>query len=123
MQRDIPSAVTEPRAFASITMRSAGSCSPRPTAGSMSTSSRLAGFRFPIRKIASRSATAHGHEIRWIERLADLPADVRTVLETDLRRREFMPDRKADRSHDGIHRAVAMGRRNRSRPHSIPAGQ
>jgi hypothetical protein len=48
---------------------------------------------FPISDPANRISIrdAHGHEIRWIERLADLPPDLRTVLETDLRRREFMP--------------------------------
>jgi uncharacterized protein DUF1854 len=34
---------------------------------------------------------SEGHELRWIESLADLPLDVREVLETDLKRREFMP--------------------------------
>jgi hypothetical protein len=48
---------------------------------------------FPISDPANRISIrdAHGHEIRWIERLADLPPDVGAVLETDLRRREFMP--------------------------------
>ncbi len=48
---------------------------------------------YPISDPANRVSIrdAHGHEIRWIERLADLPPEVRTVLETDLHRREFMP--------------------------------
>jgi hypothetical protein len=43
----------------------------------------------PERRISIRDH--RGREIRWIERLADLPAKVRAVLETDLRRREFVP--------------------------------
>jgi hypothetical protein len=43
----------------------------------------------PVNRISIRDA--QGHEIRWIESLAGLPPDVRAVLETDLRRREFMP--------------------------------
>lgn len=43
----------------------------------------------PDNRISIRDS--HGHEIRWIERLADLPAEVREVLEVDLHRREFMP--------------------------------
>lgn len=48
---------------------------------------------FPISDPENRiSIRDHrGREIRWIERLSDLPADVRAVLETDLRRREFVP--------------------------------
>ncbi len=48
---------------------------------------------FPISDPANRISIrdARGHEIRWIERLADLPPEVRTTLETDLHRREFMP--------------------------------
>jgi uncharacterized protein YxjI len=43
----------------------------------------------PDNRISIRDA--QGHEIRWVERLADLPAEVRSVLEADLRRREFIP--------------------------------
>jgi hypothetical protein len=32
-----------------------------------------------------------GHELLWIERLTDLPAEPRERLRTDLARREFMP--------------------------------
>ena len=32
-----------------------------------------------------------GHELFWIERLADLPAEVRATIELDLSRREFNP--------------------------------
>jgi hypothetical protein len=48
---------------------------------------------FPISDPENRiSIRDHrGREIHWIERLADLPADVRSVLETDLHRREFVP--------------------------------
>jgi hypothetical protein len=48
---------------------------------------------FPISDPANRVSIrdAQGHEIRWIERLADLPSEVRTVLEADLHQREFMP--------------------------------
>ncbi len=48
---------------------------------------------FPISDPANRISIRdpQGHEIRWIESLAGLPPDVRAVLETDLRRREFMP--------------------------------
>lgn len=34
---------------------------------------------------------ADGHELAWIDKLADLPADIRTVLEEELRHREFLP--------------------------------
>ena len=34
---------------------------------------------------------ADGHEILWIENLADVPPDVREILVDDLRRREFVP--------------------------------
>lgn len=33
----------------------------------------------------------NGHEIVWIEDLASLPDDIRTALEEELSRREFMP--------------------------------
>jgi Domain of unknown function (DUF1854) len=48
---------------------------------------------FPISDPENRISIrdARGHEIRWVESLADLAPDVRSVLETDLRRREFMP--------------------------------
>jgi len=34
----------------------------------------------------------NGHELAWIERLDDLPADARTLVEDELARREFMPE-------------------------------
>jgi hypothetical protein len=48
---------------------------------------------FPISDPENRiSIRDHrGSEIRWIGRLADLPAEVRKVLESDLRCREFVP--------------------------------
>jgi hypothetical protein len=33
----------------------------------------------------------YGHELAWIDRLADLPDDLRALLEGELARREFMP--------------------------------
>ena len=33
----------------------------------------------------------HGHELAWIERLSDLPDDLRTQVEAELASREFMP--------------------------------
>ncbi|TAK92016.1 MAG: DUF1854 domain-containing protein [Burkholderiaceae bacterium] len=33
-----------------------------------------------------------GHEIAWVERLSDLPAEQRTLIEEELRSREFMPE-------------------------------
>lgn len=33
-----------------------------------------------------------GHELAWIDRLADLPADVRGLIEEELASREFMPE-------------------------------
>ena len=33
----------------------------------------------------------HGHELAWIDRLADLPADLRGLVESELASREFMP--------------------------------
>jgi len=35
-----------------------------------------------------------GRELAWIERLADLPADVRALLEEELKNREFLPEIK-----------------------------
>jgi hypothetical protein len=33
----------------------------------------------------------NGHELYWIDRLADLPAEIRTVLQAELSQREFIP--------------------------------
>jgi hypothetical protein len=33
-----------------------------------------------------------GHEVAWIHRLPDLPADLRALIEDELARREFMPE-------------------------------
>jgi hypothetical protein len=33
-----------------------------------------------------------GHELRWISRLSVVPEDVRTLLESELTQREFMPE-------------------------------
>ena len=33
-----------------------------------------------------------GHELRWINRLDDLPEEARTLIETELAQREFMPE-------------------------------
>lgn len=35
---------------------------------------------------------AEGHELAWIDRLADLPAETRTLMENELASREFMPE-------------------------------
>lgn len=35
--------------------------------------------------------SADGHELRWIDRLADLPAPARTLIEAELALREFTP--------------------------------
>lgn len=37
---------------------------------------------------------SHGHELAWIEHLTDLPEDYRTLLESELASREFMPEIK-----------------------------
>lgn len=34
----------------------------------------------------------HGRELAWIDQLSDLPDDIRILLETELARREFMPE-------------------------------
>ncbi|MCG5260175.1 DUF1854 domain-containing protein [Cupriavidus gilardii] len=36
--------------------------------------------------------SADGHELAWIERLEDLPADTRAIVEEELAGREFMPE-------------------------------
>ncbi|HPT51134.1 MAG TPA: DUF1854 domain-containing protein [Accumulibacter sp.] len=36
----------------------------------------------------------YGHELAWIDRLADLPAEVRALVESELAGREFMPEIK-----------------------------
>ena len=33
-----------------------------------------------------------GHEVVWIDRLAELPADIRKLIQSELARREFMPE-------------------------------
>lgn len=33
-----------------------------------------------------------GHEVAWIDRLGDLPAELRQLLEAELAQREFMPE-------------------------------
>ncbi len=33
----------------------------------------------------------HGHELAWIDRLSDLPDDLRALVEAELASREFMP--------------------------------
>lgn len=35
---------------------------------------------------------AEGHELVWIDRLADLPSETRTFIEEELASREFMPE-------------------------------
>lgn len=35
---------------------------------------------------------ADGHELVWIDRLADLPSETRTLIEEELASREFMPE-------------------------------
>jgi hypothetical protein len=35
---------------------------------------------------------SHGHELAWIDHLADLPEDYRTLIESELANREFMPE-------------------------------
>lgn len=37
---------------------------------------------------------AHGHELTWIECLDELPLEYRTLIETELASREFMPEIK-----------------------------
>ncbi len=37
---------------------------------------------------------AHGHELVWIERLSDLPHELRIIIEADLAGREFIPEIK-----------------------------
>jgi hypothetical protein len=34
----------------------------------------------------------HGHELAWIDRLCDLPDGLRTLVETELASREFIPE-------------------------------
>ncbi len=36
----------------------------------------------------------HGHELAWIEQLDDLPEEYRTLIESELASREFMPEIK-----------------------------
>lgn len=35
---------------------------------------------------------AHGHELAWIDRLADLPQEYRALIESELANREFIPE-------------------------------
>ena len=34
----------------------------------------------------------HGHELAWIDQLSDLPDELRTLVESDLASREFIPE-------------------------------
>ena len=36
--------------------------------------------------------SAEGHEVGWVDRIADLPADIRELIESDLASREFVPE-------------------------------
>jgi hypothetical protein len=51
---------------------------------------------FPIAAPESGIALvdADGHELAWIDRLADLPADIRALLDEELKNREFLPEIK-----------------------------
>lgn len=51
---------------------------------------------FPIAAPESGIALvdADGHELAWIDRLSDLPADIRALLEEELKIREFLPEIK-----------------------------
>ena len=42
--------------------------------------------------------TADGHELLWIDQLADLPADARALVEEELASREFMPESASSRA-------------------------
>jgi len=55
---------------------------------------------FPIAAPAEGIAlvTIDGHELAWIDRLADLPDESRLLLEEELASREFMPEIRAIRS-------------------------
>lgn len=37
---------------------------------------------------------AHGHELAWIDQLADLPQEYRALIESELANREFIPEIK-----------------------------
>lgn len=37
---------------------------------------------------------SHGRELAWIEKLSDVPGEMRKLVEADLARREFMPEIK-----------------------------
>ncbi len=37
---------------------------------------------------------SHGHELEWIDRLSDLPDELRLIVEADLSGREFIPEIK-----------------------------
>jgi hypothetical protein len=49
---------------------------------------------FPIADPANGIAlmSIDGHELAWVDRLADLPDAIRTLLEEELASREFMPE-------------------------------
>lgn len=51
---------------------------------------------FPIAAPESGIALvdADGHELAWIDRLADLPDHIRALLEEELKNREFLPEIK-----------------------------
>jgi hypothetical protein len=49
------------------------------------------GFPISDREFSVSICNGEGRELLWIERLSDLPAEMRETLQTDLARREFMP--------------------------------
>ena len=72
-------------------MPSAAWCSRAPTASARGV---LPVRAFPISQPGRGLSlvTADGHELLWIDQLADLPADARALVEEELASREFMPE-------------------------------
>ena len=66
---------------------------------------------FPISDPGNRVSIrdAHGHEIRWIERLTELPPEVRDGPRSGSSQAGVHAHRETDPAHDCVHRAIALG--------------
>jgi hypothetical protein len=72
-------------------MLSGGLNSPLPTAKRTTAWCPSASFPITAPDQGIALVDPYGHELAWIDRLADLPDDLRALLEGELARREFMP--------------------------------
>ena len=98
-------------------MPSAAWCSRAPTARRTRACCPCAPFPSASRAGLSL-VTADGHELLWIDQLADLPADARALVEEELASREFMPEIRKLKSVSAFatHRLEGRDRPGQRRP-------